>query len=171
MKFYLQLKEVVEKLSDQERIMLIVTLVVTLFFLLYTLLWLPLSEEREKLSLKIVKDIENVFWMHSAVEQYKQSSSKKKVKQQAAIPKNKSLLSVVDDTVKGFKLKNSLKRIEPNGKSGVKLFYENGIFDSLVKWLGMMKSKYNVEVMQLNLSRVNSTGVINAHIILHEVKE
>jgi len=140
------------------------------FFIAYSFFWAPLVEESEQLFGKVEKDRQELFWMRGAVEQWQQQSRKTTGGGQAALPKGKSLLGVVDSTVKRFRLKEMLRRIEPDGKDGVKLSYESVSFDSLIKWLGMMERKYGVVVMRMSLSAQDRLGDVNARISLRAIK-
>jgi type II secretory pathway component PulM len=162
--------EVIARLSERERNSLLFGGVVLFFFMTYSFLLEPLFVENELLLGKLEKDRQELSWMRGSVERWQQQSKKKNRGGDASLPKGKSLLGVVDNTVKRFRLKETLRRIEPDGKNGVKLSYEGVSFDSLIKWLGMMERKYGVVVVRMNLSARYQLGDVNARVSLQTVK-
>lgn len=163
---HLQLPSFFNRMSDREQLSLILMSLFLVLTLFYLMLWEPLFQERERLIAKVESDLHEYHWMQGAVAVWKQYEMVSRKERKGKLPKGKSLLGVVDASAKRFKLKDSLRRIEPDGKHGVKLSFEEGAFDSLIKWLGVMEQRYGVEVSRMNITRQEGPGVVNARISL-----
>lgn len=165
MKINFQALEFIARMSGRERVMVIVSVGSLLLFVLQSIFLSPLFEKKERLDVKIEKDVQDLLWMYGAVGRWSKLSSGTVVKKKG-LPKGRSLLSVIDSTVKRFDLAKSLRRIEPEGKDGVRLYFEGGRFGSIVKWLGMVERKYGAVVVQMNVSANDGLGRVNARILL-----
>jgi general secretion pathway protein M len=56
--------------------------------------------------------------------------------------------------------------VEPDGSTGVRVWLEDASFDSVVGWLGVMASRYGVDVDTASMERAATTGRINARLSL-----
>jgi general secretion pathway protein M len=82
----------------------------------------------------------------------------------------RSLLSVTDDSARSAGLGAALKRVEPDGSTGVRVWLEDASFDSVAGWLSVMDTHYGVDVDSATLERAATTGRINARLSLQASK-
>ena len=74
-----------------------------------------------------------------------------------------SILSTVNNTAK---VKNiQLKRFEPEGKTGLRIWLDQVNFNSLIDWLELLETTRGIKVEQISIDRVNS-GIVNVRAVL-----
>ena len=77
-----------------------------------------------------------------------------------------SLLAAVDKSARAAGITSSIKRLEPEGENGVRVWLQQAKFDTLVLWLGQLKSQHAISVHDLRLDRQDSPGIANGRIVL-----
>ena len=82
------------------------------------------------------------------------------------VSSGQSLLATVDKSARTAGITHSIKRLEPDGKNGVRVWLEEANFDVLVLWLGQLESQHAVRVQDLRLERQDSPGIVNGRIVL-----
>ena len=78
----------------------------------------------------------------------------------------RSLLSVTDGSARTAGLGDALKRVEPDGSTGVRVWLEGAPFDSVIGWLRVMSSSYGVDVDSASIERTATAGRVNARLSL-----
>ena len=56
--------------------------------------------------------------------------------------------------------------MEPEGRDGVRVWFESATFDSVVGWLDVMGSRYGADVETITLERTKETGRVNIRVTL-----
>lgn len=137
----------------------------TLVVLSYLLVWEPLQQDRHDVAMRVKAHQETLAWMQQASARIKTLQSQSpSIRHQGT---QRSLLSVLDDSAKRAKLRQTIQRMEPEGRSGVKLRMEGVAFDALVQWLGTLEAQYGVQVARANLTRTDAPGRVNARLSLN----
>ena len=75
-----------------------------------------------------------------------------------------SLLSTIDTTVREARLKEAVKRIEPDGPARVRVWLEQVEFDRLLPWLGELEQRHSVQVIDLRTDRRGPPGRVDARL-------
>jgi general secretion pathway protein M len=85
----------------------------------------------------------------------------------ASTPPNNtdSIVVVIDRTTRSRQLAQHLKRNQPDGNNSVRLRFEGASFDTLVTWLGELKTTYGMTMVtasfdEAGIGRVNCSLVI-----------
>jgi len=74
-----------------------------------------------------------------------------------------SILSVINNTAK---VKNiHLKRFEPEGDNGLRIWLDQVNFNSLIDWLELLETTRGIKVEQISIDKVNS-GIVNVRAVL-----
>jgi general secretion pathway protein M len=76
---------------------------------------------------------------------------------------NESILSLVNSLAKTKGIK--LKRFEPNGDNGLRVWLEKVEFDSSIDWIGTLESQKGIKVEQISVDKVE-TGTVNLRAVL-----
>ena len=79
---------------------------------------------------------------------------------------SESLLAIVDRTSKSANLANAVKRVQPDGSSGVRVWLEGGEFNRVVTWLDQLLARHGAQLKSATFERGESTGRVNARISL-----
>jgi general secretion pathway protein M len=158
------MKEWLAGLDPQERLLVYGAGVVLVLLLLYIILLHPFYASYDKLRDGVQERRATLQWMQESALKVKQLKG--------ASPGagkgmgGRSLLSVTDGSARSSGLGAALKRVEPDGRTGVRVWLENAPFDSVVGWLAVMASRYGVAVDTATMERASTPGRINARLSL-----
>ena len=152
-------------LTQRERTMVQVAASVIAIFMVYLLILEPISSNYAKNKKNVATATQTLEWMHSAAAEVKQlrggSSSVER-------PQGKQfILSMVDRSARKAGLASVMKRVQPEGDSGVRVWFENASFDELIKWLSTIESENGLSVNEINIEQTESTGLVNVRVFLH----
>lgn len=151
-------------LTQRERTMVQVAASVVTVFLLYLLIVEPISSNYTKNKKNVATATETLAWMHSAAMEVKQLQGGVSLSQR---PQGKQfVLSMVDRSAKKSGLGGVMKRVQPEGESGVRIWFEAAAFDELIKWLSIVESQHGFSVNEINIEQTESTGLVNVRVFL-----
>jgi type II secretory pathway component PulM len=79
-----------------------------------------------------------------------------------------SLVVIVVSTLRSKNLDSALRRSQPTTTDGIRLEFENVVFDDLVLWLGELGSQFGLQVQSASFSNSASgtLGRVNASLTL-----
>ena len=152
-------------LEMRERQLLSGGAAVLLLLLLYVMIWEPLASEYSALRESVAQQKQNLVWMQKAAAQIKALQ-----RSGAGAPRGlsgRSLLAVVDQSARSGGLGPAIKRIEPDGGKGVKIWLEGVAFDPMILWLGQLTKTYQVETSIITIEP-QGEGRVNARLTLLE---
>ena len=158
------MKEWFLSLTQRERTLVQVAGSVIAIFILYLLILEPISSNYAKNKKNVAKGTETLAWMHSAALEVNQLRGGDSLTER---PQGKQfVLSMVDRSAKTSGLGGVMKRVQPEGESGVRVWFENAPFDELIKWLSIIESKHGLSVNEINIEQTESTGLVNVRVFL-----
>ena len=153
------------KLSQRERYMVLAAVFVIVVFLLYLLIWQPVAKDYAKTRKNVAMAEETITWMQSAAREVKQlrgSGGTLATHQQG----KQFILGLIDKTAKAAGLGSVLKRVQPEGDTGVKIWFEAAPFDVLINWLDTIQSQHGLVVNEINVEQTEATGLVNVRVSL-----
>lgn len=151
-------------LTSRERTMVQYAGAVVAIFIVYLLIINPIATNYEKNKKNVATASETLAWMKSAAIEIKQLGGGAPT---ADRPKGKQFtLSMVDRSAKKAGLGSVMKRVQPEGESGVRVWFENAPFDELIKWLSVIEIKDGLSVNEINIEQAESTGLVNVRVFL-----
>ncbi len=148
------------QLQSRERQLVIVAMVVFAIFLPYQLIWSPLLNRADRLQQQVNQQTEQLQWMRNALREIPPLQGGQGTKSSA------SLLSVVEQTARQGKLRSSIRKIQPEGEQGVRIWMDNAGFDDVLMWLEQMKKQAGIEVVEMAAERQTETGRVNLRLLL-----
>jgi len=153
-----------EGLEPRERLLLAFAAAVLILFLVFVLVLQPLRAGYHKLQASVAEQRDTVQWMQQSARQVQRLQ----VGSNAAAGNlgGRSLLAVTDSTARAGGLGPALKRIEPEGGDGVRVWLDGVAFDDLVKWLGTLSTSQGVDVTSASMERDEAPGRVNARLTL-----
>ena len=154
-----------ESRHPRERLLLAVGGILVFAALIYLLTWAPFSGKRASLATNVQVQRDTLDWMREASRQIGHMRSRSP-QSGAGAGANRSLLSIIDSSAKQANIRNPIKRMDPEGKDGVKLWIENADFDTLIGWLGDMQRKYNVSVARATFTGSDNSGRVSSRLSL-----
>lgn len=78
-----------------------------------------------------------------------------------------SLLAAIDQSTRGGALTKAPASLQPEGDHEVKVRFEEVPFDSLVRWLAELQTRYGVSVQTLDVEAQSGTGLVNVRLSLN----
>lgn len=159
------MKEFYENLSEQEKRLVLIGGIGLGIILLYLLIWAPMSNNVVKLDKRIKKEQADLVWMKQAEQEVRVLKARSGGGASSASLKGQSLLGLIDRTAKMNRIPPA-KRIEPDGKNGVRVRLENVSFDKLIVWLGRLQREYQVEIKSIVVDGENTPGLVNVRLNL-----
>ncbi len=152
-------------LQPRERLLVSGGAAVLVLLLLYLMIWEPIADSYRDLQEDVAQQTQTLAWMQQAAAQIKglQGSGAGGARGLGG----RSLLSVVDQSARTGGLGDSIKRIEPDGSKGVKMWLEGVAFDPMILWLGGLTRTYRIETSLITIEPQGG-GRVNARLTLLE---
>ncbi len=152
-------------LQPRERLLVSAGAAVLVLLLLYLMIWEPIANSYRNLQEDVAQQTQTLAWMQQAAAQIKglQGTDAGGARGLGG----RSLLSVVDQSARTGGLGDSIKRIEPDGSKGVKMWLEGVAFDPMILWLGGLTRSYRIETSLITIEPQGG-GRVNARLTLLE---
>jgi general secretion pathway protein M len=152
-------------LEPRERLLVSGGAVVLVLLLLYVMIWEPIASGYRELQENVAEQTQTLAWMQQAAAQIK--ALQRSGAGGARGLGGRSLLAVVDQSARTGGLGDSIKRIEPDGSKGVKMWLEGVAFDPMILWLGKLTRTYQIETSLITIEPQGG-GRVNARLTLLE---
>ena len=150
-------------LERRERMLVAGGGVVLLVLLLYMMIWEPIAGSYRALQDGVAEQKQTLVWMQQAAAELQllQRSGSGTARGLGG----RSLLSVVDQSARSGGLGPAIKRIEPEGGKGVKVWLEGVAFDPMILWLGQITRTYQIDTSIITIEPQGG-GRVNARLTL-----
>lgn len=158
-----RMKEWYNSLEPRERKVMIGGAAVLAFAIFYFLLWEPLITKMSRLETGIQEQQELIAWMENAAQEVEQLQSK--VKTLGSASKGQSLLGIIDSTAKRNRLKDAVKRVQPDGKTKARVRLENANFNDVIKWIETLQRRQGIRVESTVIEKQSEEGLVNARFV------
>lgn len=150
-------------LQVRERWLLGVGVGALLLTVLYLGIWEPLVKTRQQ-NLEALQAARNVaVRLEAAAIQVRQARGRQP---QVSAGQNQSLMAAVDQASQRSGLGKSPSRIQPEGDTEVRVWFEDVSFDALVGWLAELQSSYGVQVQTFDVDPQPSPGRVDVRLSL-----
>ena len=139
--------------SREKRVLTLggLSLIIILLFVLMDQHWAA----TDKLRLRILEQEKTLSWMQQAAAD---AASLVRDKPKPRAKSDKSLLALIDASAKKAQLASALKRIQPVGTEGVKVWLEKTEFSQMMRWLSAIERDLGISIKTANIDRENQTG-------------
>lgn len=151
-------------LDSRERMILISGAIIVAGFLFYLLVWQPAHSGYDRVKRNILEQRTTARWMQESAAKVQQLKGANQAGAQGL--GKRSLLAVTDSTARAGGLADSLKRIEPEGRNGVRVWLEGASFDQLVSWLDLLSSKHGINPDSVSMEKHEVAGQVNVRLTL-----
>jgi type II secretory pathway component PulM len=154
-----------ETLDSRERIFVIGGAAIVLMASLFAFVWTPLDKGQAALESSVTT------WERALAELRPLKGMQQTTSDSGQSGRAGSLQTpvlIVDQTLRARGLDRSLKRSQPTTSNGIRVEFENVVFDDLVLWLGDVSAKHAMQVSSGSLSAASRAGPgrINATLTL-----
>lgn len=83
---------------------------------------------------------------------------------------NESLVVIVDRSTRETGLATSLKRNQPVSDDEIRVRFENASFNQVMAWLGLLNSKYGIQIDNAAFETMTEPGRVQASLVLKRGK-
>ena len=151
-----------DNLSHRDRWIVIVGGIVTVLLLFWALVLDPLALSTENAERRLAAKQNEL----SALMVIQRKVSRVKTTSGGRPRSTGSLLGVVDRSIRTAGLRDDLKRITPDGKTRVRLWFDNVAFDRFIGLLANLQQQEGIQVDQLSVSRQPTFGYVRVSVTL-----
>jgi general secretion pathway protein M len=151
-------------LEPRERMLVLVAMGVLVLLLVYAVLLQPFYNQHGKLRSSVAEQHETLQWMQQNAATVRQLQGSGQTASTGLA--GRSLLSVADASARSAGLGPALKRVEPEGSSGVRVWMDGAVFDSVIGWLDSMGSQYGVDIESVTFEQSGAGGRVNVRLTL-----
>lgn len=152
-------------LEDRERRLVVVGGAALLVLVAVLLVWIPLNERRESLVQRAETQADTLAWMEEARRQV--LAERRQADAGAGDREGRSLLSLIDAAAREHELGERLRRAEPAGDAGVRVWFEGVRFTALAGWMESLSERYGLAFDGFSIDRAG-TGRVNARLTVNE---
>ena len=155
------LTERYRELQPRERVIVAVGAVVVALTLIYVALWEPAANARARQTTALADQRA----LAERLETIAVKVQKARASGVSAIQgQNQSLLTLIDQQGKSAELGKPPARLQPEGDTEVKVWFEDVPFDALVRWMATLESRYGVQIVGAEIERRAVAGLVNARL-------
>lgn len=151
------------RLAPRERVLVLLAAAAVTMTLFFLLVWEPLAQAHHRRAdeLQAARALaERLEVIGSEVQRNRRSGGAQ------APDLSTSLLAAVDLSARAGTLSKPPSRIQPEGEREVRVWLEAVSFDSLLRWLGEIETRYGIQVQTADIERVERPGLVDARLTL-----
>ncbi|MCU7959499.1 MAG: type II secretion system protein M [gamma proteobacterium symbiont of Bathyaustriella thionipta] len=149
-------------LEPREQRMLLLGSLALLGMLLYVLLLEKLPAEREQAQQSLLAS-QKVFYRLEAIAEQVKMARKNPLHKKS--PLKGSLLGLVDRSTRQAGIRQQVKRLTPDGKDQVRLWFDSVSFDQSMNWLEKLYQQ-GVQVEQISVNPLSQAGLVRLSVTL-----
>ncbi|MDH3688948.1 MAG: type II secretion system protein M [Gammaproteobacteria bacterium] len=136
-------------LSQRERVVLLTGALILGVALLYLLVWQPWHQKLESLRAQVPAKQQTLDWMQAEAEAIKPLlASRGQNRGDDDIP----LLTIIEQSAEANKIKQFIRRIQPDEENRVKVWLTEAQFDPWLTWIDELKQQ-GIEVVSTTINR------------------
>ena len=149
-------------LTQSERTALIIASIFVIIFLIYQLVFSPLQNAIDKKQQLLNNKTQTLHWLQvNSVEYLRLNKNKPR---QTKTHSGESLLTIIDQTTVKLDVRSFIRRIDPEGKNQVQIWFERINFDDLIHLLNILQRNNNIRVVSLAVNRQTELALVDARI-------
>ncbi len=155
------MREWFDSLQSRERVFVFTAAVFVVFAIFYLSIWMPLDRGQKSLS-------HSVDDWKSALSQL-QPLKGQLLSAGSGQPSggSQSLVVIIDNTLRERGLYSALQRSQPTTSNGIRVEFENVVFDDLILWLDELHVRYGLQVQSGSFSNPrHGEGHVNSTLTL-----
>lgn len=149
------------RLNKKEQLLVIGCGVLLLLYLLYYLLWSPISSQHEGLQTQRQQAHLQLREVTLLAQKYRELI---KTGTGESAPKQINLSKVADSSATAHQLQ--IKRYQPSALGGAQVRFENVAFGGLVGWLHEMEAVHKVSIQDISITGASDSGLVNVSVRL-----
>jgi len=136
----------------------------------YLFLVEPLMEQREQLTTRVAAQKNLKSYLEKVAAEAKSLRSNASGTKKLSGSGKDTLLAVVSKTSRQNGIKESMKRITPEGSKKARIWLEDASFDQMVSWITAVSRSYAISVENINVTAEDMPGQVRAKLTLVATK-
>ena len=151
-------------LQSREQNFVLIAAVVVGLFIIYLMIWSPLTQARDNKRQQVENNKELLSWMVAKSAEVKQLklTNPNLLKSDS----KRSLIAIVDSLANRLGLRASIRQIQPDGPHAATIYIDEINFDALTTMLGQLDKNSDVKVKEADISKLEASGIVKARIFL-----
>jgi type II secretory pathway component PulM len=158
------MKEWWNNLGLREKQLLSLGGIFLILFLLYEIIWSPISTHNASLRSDIAHNQKLLIWMEEADGHIQ--SLQKMLQTTTSTMSSAALLSLLQKEVNQSPFANNLQQLNQAENNAVRITFQKINFDALITWLTAIWKKDNLTVKQITVAPNGSAGIVDVTIVL-----
>ena len=159
------INDYLQQRTPRERLLLMVMAGLLAVLLLYSLIIEPFMQSREELKDLVSRNRDTYNSIRNAAAEARilrgGGATGTNIPRRGA----QGLVGQIEQSARQKGLADTLKRIQPTGKSDIGIWFEKSRFETLLAWLAEMEHQHGLQVKSLEIERTES-GIVNARVVL-----
>ncbi len=151
-------------LQSREQNFVMIAVMVIGLFLIYLMIWSPLTQARDNKRQQVENNKELLSWMMEKSAEVKQLklTNPNLLKSDS----KRSLIAIVDSLANRLGLRTAIRQIQPDGPHAATIYIDEINFDALTTMLGQLDKNSDVKVKEADISKLEASGIVKARIFL-----
>ncbi|MFY7698219.1 MAG: type II secretion system protein GspM [Legionella sp.] len=146
-------------LTERERWMVVIAALGLSVYLLYLLVFAPLSTAVHKKTVALFEKQKTLSWMEQIQREYFTKGTKQTLT-------NSQLLTLLATQLQKSSFQQFVYQLQQTGPGDIQLSFEKVPFHALIVWLSSWTGNYNMVIKQLSAERTNDEGLVKVMIII-----
>lgn len=152
-----------DSLNQRERRLVIGAAIFLSVFLLYQLTWAPFVNGVANMQAKVNQQQQDLLWMQQAAREVSGLRGASAGQQPVH---SGSLLGLIEKTARERGLGTSIRKVQPEGQNGVRMWMDKVPFDDVMTWLDDLQLKQGVTVSSFSAERTAQAGWVNVRLLV-----
>lgn len=146
-----------DQLGERDRLVLRVLGVFLLAVLLVVMVARPALDFADRAQGRLKEERELLAWLQG-------NASAAHAAAPATAERTGSMVTLVTDTARENDVQ--VRRFEPDGDNGVRVWLEGAQFNAVVKWLYQLEETHAIRAAEINIERESQPGMVSARLTL-----
>jgi type II secretory pathway component PulM len=147
--------------THNEKMFLSIGAVICVILIIYATVWLPIHSKKNDLLSEVQSQQELIQWMKQKAPLLKDRKDLNTSAQNA-----KEAFSVVEETFKNQSNLFPNLSITRNSDTKVSISFNNIAFDEFIKQMIMLKKKYNINIEEIEVNKLEQPGLVEGRVVL-----
>lgn len=160
----MNVREYWRQLQPREQTILLAGGGAAVILLFYALVWDPFMHTIRQTEQSVADQQATLAWMQHAAHEI----TSLRGRQPGGAAHDKSLLSLVDETTRSQGLAKTVKKVQPDGQHGVRIWLDDAQFDTVLQWLDTLTRGTGVTVTGFSAERGSSDNLVSVKLSLKE---
>ena len=157
----IKLQTWLDSLNPRERRLVIGGGIFLAVFLVYQITWAPFVNGVADMQDKVDKQQQDLIWMQQAADEVRRlqgGGTRRAVN-------SGSLLGLIEKTARQKGLGSSIRKVQPEGQNGVRVWMDKVAFDEVMGWLDDLQAQQGVTISLFSAERTAEEGRVNVRML------